>query len=1182
MISMMSGSAMSLINSIRATFSDQRANRGVTKSHSRGARLDTAAIQRIANSGATSVEILDKLFSEYADRTAFGYCEPGTSAYTNITYAAVWNRVKALAAAWQQAGMVSRGNFVGISGFSSLDWATADLACTYSGAVTVPLPTNIMAEDVCEIIKDAECAALVISLQEVPALARVLAACTSIRTIIVMGSGSSAAARVEAFELLAANKPPGCFITTFEALLASGDSSAAEMVVPGKNGWSQDPIMTVLYTSGSSGRPKGAVYREHILYGTMMDILTGQPSNPCITLGFMPLNHLLGRVGLFKALLTGGQTYFLRSPSMSSFFKDLQEVRPTEIVLPPRVCTLLYENFVEELETITQANGSADAAKLRKELILRFRTEKLGGRIVSASTGGAPNSPDVTAWLNEVLGFPITNNYGSTEGGLMTLDGKIVPSKVLAYKLVDVPELGYTAADQPHPRGELRIKTRNMISEYHKDPKATAELFDEEGYLKTGDAMEQTADGTLVWIDRVKNILKLSQGEYVCVSQLEVTYTASSQAIRQLFIYGNSLRDYLLAVVVPTQELAQKVSPAELRAKVRVDIDRAAVQKALQGCEIPRDFIIEMEPFSKDNHLLTDSGKPATGRLKKKYGPALEALYAEQEARAQEQLRIARQEMAGSGSAQERVMQALAAAFGASAASGNDADSMGGRNWAQLGGDSMAAVQFARRVSNACGVNLPASFVLDKSHTVDSIIARVKELVSGGEPEGPTFQSVHSGDTKMIRASDLRLDRFLSEADMAGAAAAAPASQLPAEPEVVLLTGANGFLGRFLLLQLLERVADKANGRVIAVVRGSSDENAAQRLRTAYESVDADLMDTFDALSSGRLTVYAGDLAKPQFGLEDAVWAQLSSEVDTILHNGALVNHAFTYEQLFEPNVLGSVEVMRLALNQRKKALGFLSTVGVVAGLDHPEAVLESEDGPSLCSEHPGDGGYAVGYGCSKWAVEVLLKELHEAHGIPVTMFRCGMILSHSRFVGQINPTDFFTRLLCSIVYTGMAPKTFYAEPRGNQEHFDGLPVDFVSKIITTTALAERSGISTYHVVNPHWDDKVSLDAIVNWVESSGYKLQRFEDYGEWFRKFKVSLENLERPLQANSSLPIIHQWEKPLSQTPDLKFDAAQLRKKAQELTKKDIPSLDEAFVRQNLRHLAALKLISPPETPL
>lgn len=81
----------------------------------------------------------------------------------------------------------------------------------------------------------------------------------------------------------------------------------------------------------------------------------------------------------------------------------------------------------------------------------------------------------------------------------------------------------------------------------------------------------------------------------------------------------------------------------------------------------------------------------------------------------------------------------------------------------------------------------------------------------------------------------------------------------------------------------------------------------------------------------------------------------------------------------------------------------------------------------------------------------------------------CEATICACRFLGQINPTDFFTRLLCSIVYTGLAPKSFYALPHGTEEHFDGLPVDFVSSIISAAALAERSGISTYHVVNPHW-----------------------------------------------------------------------------------------------------------------
>lgn len=236
---------------------------------------------------------------------------------------------------------------------------------------------------------------------------------------------------------------------------------------------------------------------------------------------------------------------------------------------------------------------------------------------------------------------------------------------------------------------------------------------------------------------------------------------------------------------------------------------------------------------------------------------------------------------------------------------------------------------------------------------------------------------------------------------------------------------------------------------------------------------------------------------------------------------------------------------MRVAVAKRKKELTFISSVGVVGGLDHPQPVMESEDGPALCDVHPGDGGYAIGcaymirrrqqcdsetfiavaclqyegsrlswnnpfgsilwravcmpvlcpfrccitspsslhksmkvlcvsfscvrtaggslggppdnsadlcavfggarYGCSKWACEVLLKQLHERCGIPVKIFRCGMILSHTQYLGQINPTDFFTRLLCGIAYTGIAPESFYTLPHGPEEHFDGMPIDFVS-----------------------------------------------------------------------------------------------------------------------------------------
>jgi thioester reductase-like protein len=89
------------------------------------------------------------------------------------------------------------------------------------------------------------------------------------------------------------------------------------------------------------------------------------------------------------------------------------------------------------------------------------------------------------------------------------------------------------------------------------------------------------------------------------------------------------------------------------------------------------------------------------------------------------------------------------------------------------------------------------------------------------------------------------------------------------------------------------------------------------------------------------------------------------------------------------------------------------------------------------------------------------------------------------RFSGQINVTDLFSRLLLGIAYTGIVPKSFYTQPHTGEEHFDGMPVEFVAGVIAATAAAERSGFDTYHVVNPHWNDGVSLDKIADWVESA-------------------------------------------------------------------------------------------------
>ena len=142
---------------------------------------------------------------------------------------------------------------------------------------------------------------------------------------------------------------------------------------------------------------------------------------------------------------------------------------------------------------------------------------------------------------------------------------------------------------------------------------------------------------------------------------------------------------------------------------------------------------------------------------------------------------------------------------------------------------------------------------------------------------------------------------------------------------------------------------------------------------------------------------------------------------------------------------------------------------------------VEDGDIREVSPERPVDSSYANGYANSKWAGEVLLREAHDLCGLPVAVFRSDMILAHTRYVGQLNVPDAFTRLILSLLTTGIAPRSFYqtdAEGLPQRAHYDGLPVDFVAESIITLGAKPTDGFRSFDVMNPH-DDGVSLDTFV-------------------------------------------------------------------------------------------------------
>jgi fatty acid CoA ligase FadD9 len=1134
-----------------------------------------AALERIQAEGLSSFQRFALTCELYAERPCLG--ERGWSVedgkpralpeFRHISYAQLWARVAAFASGLKRLGLGEPGTLLGISGFPNIDGVVADLACVYLAAVSVPLSTTAPAHELAHILAGAGVPCVACGVAHLEVVSAALGSAPGVRALVVTGVGERERADKEGLAVSLERirqEHPGVSIHRMDEVERLGRDAGP---VPPVERVGDDALRALVYTSGSTGTPKGAMFPERVLsleWQRGFDV--GFPEVPRVAVNYMPLNHMAGRLVVLGSLTYGGLTSFVGASDMSTLFEDIRIARPTMLMVIPRVANMMYQRFTTEV--MRRAAGSRDA---EAEVMEEMRGSVLGDRLLYMMTGAAPTAADVRAFLTRCFDVPVLDGYGSTEAGVVAIEGRMIRDNVTDYVLADVPELGYGSRDRPYPRGELRVKTRQMVPGYYGSPEATRDLFDDAGFLCTGDVVEQRGPDEIAYIDRKKNVLKLSQGEFVSISPLEELYSAGSPFIGQVYLQGSSLWSYLLGVIVP-QGTADK-------ALLRREIDRIAAREGLNGYEIPRDFLVDPAPFTQANGLLTDSGKLSRPRLRARYGEHLERLHADIERRQIEELRAL--ESARDVSAVEKVVRAFAVTLGLPEREVRDAD----QSFQKLGGDSIAAVELVTRVRDLVGIDLPVAQVLDPTSSLSALMRVAEQRLSAADlARRVTFADVHGAGAEILRAEDLRIDRFIPSSELAAAGSARLSG-----PPVVVLTGANGFLGRFLLLELVERVA-LSGGRVVAMVRARDDGAARERLAAAYTradpklpvgSADPRLAARFAELSadSGRLEVVAGDLMKSRFGLPQERWERLADEVSAVVHPGALVNHAFSYPELFEPNVLGTVEVMRLAL-RRRAPIGFVSTAGVAVGLDRVEPIREDEDAAALWQRRPIDSGYAVGYSTTKWAGELLMRDLVAQCAVPVSVFRPTMIMPPRSFAGEINADDLLTRLLQSIVVTGVAPRSFYTEA-APRRHFDGLPVDTVARDIAALALATREGYATYHVANGHFDDGFSLDTFVGWIQRAGYPVKRIDDYPAWLRTFRQRLEALPAAEQRRSALAGLKLWERAIDREPA--FDNRRLRDRLDALGESAVmPHVEEPTIRRYLENMISAGLIGRPEREL
>jgi fatty acid CoA ligase FadD9 len=853
-------------------------------------------------------------------------------------------------------------------------------------------------------------------------------------------------------------------------------------------------------------------------------------------------------------------------------FDDWMLVRPTDIVLVPRVVDMLFQRHRAAVDSQLAVGVDPELAEV--VAAIELRTEILGGRLLGGLISTAPLAREMRKFLDATLNAHITDGYGMTEVGLIAKDGVVARPLVLDYKLVDIPELGYFHTDKPYPRGEVLVKSEMATPGYFNRPDTTAEVFDADGYYRTGDVMAEIATDRLVYVDRRNNVLKLAQGEFVAVTQLEAVF-ASAPVIDQVFVYGSSKRATLLAVIVPNRTaVAELGNTSALKTALRDALRDAARKAELQSYEVPVDFLIEFEPFSTDNNLLSAVGKSLRPRLKERYGARLEQMYIDLAAARDEEIRVLR-DTATDIPVLESLTRAATALLGPAAADqGPDA------HFTDLGGDSLSALTFSKLLEDSFDVEVPVGVIIGPTTTLRKLADHI-EIRRRSAARRPTFATVHPYRAATISARDLTLDKFIDAQTLA----VAPGLPLPTgEPNIVLLTGANGWLGRFLALEWLERLS-QTGGRLIAVVRGRDTADARTRLNDAFDSGDPDLLRRYRELAAEHLEVVVGDIDQPELGMNPDTWSRLAQTVDLIVHPAALVNHVLPYAQLFGPNVVGTAELIRLAITTRIKPITYLSTVAVATAVATGE-FTENGDIRIISPLRALDTRYASDYANSKWAGEVLLREAHDLCGLPVAVFRSDMILAHTRYAGQLNLPDAFTRLILSLLLTGLAPSSFYeTDPDGGrqQAHYDGLPVDFVAEAITTLGEQITAGFHSFDVMNPY-DDGVSLDTFVDWLIDAGLAITRVADYAEWLARFETALIALPGRQRAQTVLPLLHAYRVPATpirgaHAPTEVFHAAVRHAKVG--ADKDIPHIFRGLLEKyvtDLEHLGLLPSHRPP----